>query len=288
MNNSQLEALCAVVEEGGVTAAAERLFCVPSNVTKKIQELESEFGIALFYRERNRMVLTVEGREFYRRAKAYMALREQALMLIYDTEIVGEIYIGALDVALSHHLPLPLATYRAAHPNVRMRVMQGYSFMLEKKLHAGEVDIIFSNGPVEHPLISSAMAFQEQLLLVGATKEDIPELDLYVYPKACHCRHIIDQWLAINDIQPKRIIELESYPVMIAMINNGLGCAFIPGSYAQGLSSQDIIPADIYVLWRKGGMSSLIRELLVIMGIFQEGADSQTAKMLSKRSSEAE
>ena len=58
---AQLAAFCMVVESESLTAAAERLFCVPSNVTKKLKELEMACGVTLFERERNRLSLTPEG-----------------------------------------------------------------------------------------------------------------------------------------------------------------------------------------------------------------------------------
>ncbi|ENZ5483684.1 LysR family transcriptional regulator, partial [Serratia marcescens] len=52
---AQLATFCMVVESENLTAAAERLFCVPSNVTKKLKELEMACSVTLFERERNRL-----------------------------------------------------------------------------------------------------------------------------------------------------------------------------------------------------------------------------------------
>ncbi|MGP0910966.1 LysR family transcriptional regulator [Serratia sp. CY81593] len=40
LKRAQLVTFCMVVESESLTAAAERLFCVPSNVTKKLKDLE--------------------------------------------------------------------------------------------------------------------------------------------------------------------------------------------------------------------------------------------------------
>ena len=50
MDSTDLAFVVAVVEEGGVTAAARRLNCVQSNVTARIRALEAELGVALFHR----------------------------------------------------------------------------------------------------------------------------------------------------------------------------------------------------------------------------------------------
>ena len=71
LKRAQLVTFCMVVESESLTAAAERLFCVPSNVTKKLKELEMACGVTLFDRERNRLSLTPEGRALYHKAKRF-------------------------------------------------------------------------------------------------------------------------------------------------------------------------------------------------------------------------
>ncbi|MCR3845056.1 LysR family transcriptional regulator, partial [Pseudomonas aeruginosa] len=61
MKLSQLGFFCAVVERGTIAAAAEQLHCVPSNITTRLRELEGQLGVALFNRERNRLLVTPEG-----------------------------------------------------------------------------------------------------------------------------------------------------------------------------------------------------------------------------------
>jgi DNA-binding transcriptional LysR family regulator len=43
-----LEIFCAVVREGGVLRAAERLNRVQSNVTTRVKNMEQRLGVALF------------------------------------------------------------------------------------------------------------------------------------------------------------------------------------------------------------------------------------------------
>ncbi|MFC7418681.1 LysR family transcriptional regulator [Iodobacter arcticus] len=265
INSSQLKALCAVIEQGGVSAAANTLFCVPSNITKKIKELESEFGLCLFHRERNRLILTAEGRTFYQKAQEYLALHAQGRSLFYDEPIVGELRIGALDIALSHHLPEPIAHYRIAHPEIKLNIVHGHSLELERQLQAGELDLIFSDGPIEHPLMGGVLAFTEQLVLVGAEPVEIPKQTLYAFPSTCHYRHLIEASLNMQGIRPQTLLEIESYPIIFALIQAGKGCAFIPRSLAeaQGVPHySEPIQSNIYALWRKGAICHLGSEFI--------------------------
>ena len=62
MDLSDLRIFVTVVEQGGVTRAAERLHRVQSNITTRIRQLEHDLGVTLFVREGRRMVLTPTGR----------------------------------------------------------------------------------------------------------------------------------------------------------------------------------------------------------------------------------
>lgn len=66
----------AVARLGTVTKAAQELGVSPSAVSQQIKLLESQFGVRLFRRERQRLVLTLEGdRLFQTTTQAFGALR---------------------------------------------------------------------------------------------------------------------------------------------------------------------------------------------------------------------
>ncbi|MGL5728624.1 MAG: LysR family transcriptional regulator [Plesiomonas sp.] len=257
MNNRQLTAFCAVVESDSLTAAAARLFCVPSNITKKIKELESEFDVMLFTRDRNRLLLTPEGRAFYDKARHALQLEEQGRQLFARHPIRASLHVGALDVALSQWLPEKVAHFRHLHPDVQLQLTPGYSLDLEYQLLKGERDLIFSDGPVQHPLLHSQLAFTEELVLVGAEPEpaQLNQRDLYVFTRQCHYRHLIDHWIAQHPFTPRAVLEIESYPVIFACIRAGLGFAFVPKTLAEAeqlpwSAKLEGIRSDIYAIWR--------------------------------------
>ena len=67
MRTLDLEALHifrTVAEQGGITRAAAKLNRVQSNVTTRVKQLEERLGTRLFLRERGRLALSPEGREF--------------------------------------------------------------------------------------------------------------------------------------------------------------------------------------------------------------------------------
>ena len=62
MDLSDLRVFQAVAHTGGITRAAALLHRVPSNITTRIQQLESDLDASLFIREGKRFQLSPQGK----------------------------------------------------------------------------------------------------------------------------------------------------------------------------------------------------------------------------------
>lgn len=277
MKLSQLRFFCAVVEQGTIAAAADMWYCVPSNITMRIHELERQLGVALFSREKNRLMVTPEGRLLYRKAKNMLEMATEAEQLFYNVSKTGLLNVGALDVALSAHLPQRIADYLLREPGVELNLHCGQSFTLERQLIEGELDLIISDGPVEHPLLTSALAFCECLKLItpmevsNLSAMQLARYDLYVFGEKCYYRHQVNRWLALSGISPRAVLEIESYPVMFACVASGIGCACVPESFIADtptfrVHSLDLIGScNMYFVWRKHLKSPVVAEFIRIL-----------------------
>ena len=68
MTLNQLRYFCTASRCHSITKAAEELYVTQPTVSVAIRDLEIEFGISLFYRKGNQLVLTQEGEAFYEKA----------------------------------------------------------------------------------------------------------------------------------------------------------------------------------------------------------------------------
>jgi DNA-binding transcriptional LysR family regulator len=269
---SQLVYFCAVVEEKSIAMAAARCHCVAANITIRIKELERSLGAELFYREKNRIYVTPEGRLLYEKSKKIIELHDQTVSIFSSDSEKGTLNIGALDAALSNQLPDLIATCREMMPSVAFNVRTGHSLDLENSLIEGALDIIISDGPVQHPLMESMLAFKENLMLVTSSnlsvlsKHTLSERELYVFGDNCFYRNQVDNWLLSGGITPRIMMEFESYPVMLSCIERDLGCAFIPESFRKKIKNTEGFTfhtgliketSDLYFIWRKNSLSKL-------------------------------
>ncbi|MFR3006811.1 MAG: LysR family transcriptional regulator [Blautia faecis] len=68
MTLNQLRYFCTASRCHSITKAAEELYVTQPTVSVAIRDLEIEFGISLFYRKGNQLILTQEGEELYEKA----------------------------------------------------------------------------------------------------------------------------------------------------------------------------------------------------------------------------
>jgi DNA-binding transcriptional LysR family regulator len=107
INLNRLVIFAAVVEAGSLTAAAERLGLAKTMVSKHMQLLEAELGVALLVRSTRRLGLTEAGRAFHASCRLLLKSAEEAVELARtgrDTphgklRVAAPIDYGALVVA---------------------------------------------------------------------------------------------------------------------------------------------------------------------------------------------
>ncbi len=86
MTLNQLRYFCAASRCHSITKAAEELYVTQPTVSMAIRELEIEFGVSLFYRKGNHLILTEEGETLYEKA---------TYILQYCTELQADCFGAA-------------------------------------------------------------------------------------------------------------------------------------------------------------------------------------------------
>jgi LysR family transcriptional regulator of abg operon len=139
----------AVSERGGLRAAARHLGLPQPAITRSIQELERELGVALFERHAKGVRLTPMGSAFLRRASAVRSELQRARDEI--DQLRGETH-GRITVCLSSAphmalLPPVLRPFRARYPNVRMEIIDAVFPIAEAALRDGSADVYIGPTP---------------------------------------------------------------------------------------------------------------------------------------------
>ena len=149
MKLNALRDFLAVAEMGGLRAASRRLGIAQPAMTRSIQELEKELGVALFERSGKGVRLTPMGTTFMRRADAVRNELQKAKDEI--DQLRGETH-GRVCVCLSSAphmalLPHVLRPFRARYPNVTLEIIDAVFPLVEARLKNGNVDCYVGPTP---------------------------------------------------------------------------------------------------------------------------------------------
>src|SRR5262245_13795013 len=125
MDLGDLNIFRAVVQEGGITRAAEKLHRVQSNVTTRVRQLEQELGVDLFIREGKRMHLSPAGKLLLDYADRLIDLAEEAREAVHDAKPRGLFRLGSIESAAAVRLPAPLNDYHHRYPEVTLELHTG-------------------------------------------------------------------------------------------------------------------------------------------------------------------
>ena len=236
MELSDLRIFVAVVREGGVTRAAERLCRVQSNVTTRVRQLEARLQTQLFNRQGKRLVLTPSGRTLLGYAERLLALAEEAEATLQEDSPRGLFRLGAMESTAAIRLPKPLSVYAEENPDVVLELKTGNPVQLATALLAGEIDAALVAEPVAEAKFDWIVAFEEEPVIV--TSRDHPPIDsaslgprtMIVFEHGCPHRRQLEEWYARRRDIPERTIELGSYHAMLGCVLAGMGAALVPRS----------------------------------------------------------
>ena len=278
MDLAELRIFRAVVNEGGVTRAAERLHRVQSNVTTRIRQLEEKLGTELFIREGRRLRLTPSGHVLLGFADRLLALADEAGSAVLDPRPRGTFRLGAMESTAAVRLPEPLSRFHQLYPQVALELRIGNPEQLSRAILEDELDAALVADPVAEAQFEQVAVFSEEPVIVSLPGRDLNELAsscVLVFEHGCPHRKRLERWYAKRGIMPARIIELGSFHAMLGCVLAGMGIALVPESVLPTVPETRRLKVhrlprgenryETLLIWRKGTSSPntvALREVL--------------------------
>ena len=254
-----------VAQYHSFTKAAEILKNNQPNITRCMNNLESELGCKLFIRSHQGVTLTAEGEKVYERvAVAYEQLRtvEEELALERSLES-GLITIGASETALRLMLLSRLEHFHTRYPHVRLRISNHSTPQAVQAVKNGEVDFAVISTPAElDPGLKMVdlMPFYEVLVggrtFTALASQNLTLKELVNYPlislsDESMTRSFYRQFFLDHDAVLRPDTEAATTDQMLTLVKSELGLAFVPEPMAKAalergelvqLHLQEIIP----------------------------------------------
>lgn len=248
MELRHLEYFVTVAEERHFTRAAERLLVSQSGLSASIRALERELGARLFVRTTRSVELTGPGRALLGEATRTMASVRAAKEAVAAAQglLRGTLAVGTEQCIAGVDVPRLLARFRAAHPQVEIRLRQAGSGRLAEDVAAGRLDLAFValSGPPPRGVRLTRITGEPLVLLChpshelaggagGAVPwERLAGEALVDFQPDWGVRHSTDRAFAEAGLRRQVALEVNDVHTLIELVEQGLGVAVVPRHFA--------------------------------------------------------
>ncbi|MCR8842361.1 LysR family transcriptional regulator [Paenibacillus sp. SC116] len=271
METKDLKIFQTVAREGSITKAAEVLNYVQSNVTNRIQYLESQLKIPLFRRSNRGMTLTPAGENLLKYADKILNLVDEAVKSSQFTEHPsGPLRIGSIETTAAAQLAPLFIDYHSLYPDVELSLVTGGTHNLLQKVLKYELDGAFVYGPIEDADIQCIPAFEDELVFISqpdtCNLHQLLRKPMLFFDVGCTHRAKAEQFLQEHGIVTYQMMEFGTLEVILNGVRSGLGVSLLPKSAISrdeetGLITSHRIPEEyrnleIYFVYRRDSMYS--------------------------------
>ncbi|MFL9812835.1 LysR family transcriptional regulator [Stutzerimonas sp. VN223-3] len=271
---AQLRCFTALAAELNFRRAAERLHMTQPPLSRQIQLLEHQLGVALFTRSTRAVALTAAGRAFFVDAQALLEQAHraaQAARLAAQGES-GTVSIGFVASAVYDFLPRVVAQARRDRPGVQIALQEMTTFDQFQALHTRRIDLAIVRAPLNQPGLTNECLVREPFILAVpcehplATQEPLGLADLHGQPFIIYSHAA---WQPFNElltgmfrscgVQPDYVQSLGNTLTILSLVNAGMGVALVPRS-ASAVSFEHVrwrvielptgVHSELHLAWR--------------------------------------
>ncbi|EMX5406823.1 LysR family transcriptional regulator [Listeria monocytogenes] len=240
MDIENMKAFNKVAELKSISAAANELHHLQSNMSNKIKNIEKQFQTQLFFRHSNGVELTKEGEKIYQQFKKMILLWEETVDIINNEE--ETISIGITQSSFPMEFNTIIKEVYQQFPNKKLSIVSGSTSELIPKIANRELTIAYvaelekENLFQDSQIISQTLSW-DKLVFAGNTagksvQKILAEERLYVFSKQCYSYRALATLINDFNIPNVSISEINIPETLFEICNNELGVGIIPESIA--------------------------------------------------------
>lgn len=244
----QIEALYWVVQLGSFSNAAARLHTTQSAITKRIQELESNFDITVFDRSGKKATLTQKGQDLFEHASELLRQRDKMLLRLQGSNTFsGTLRLGITEITAMTWLPALIQKLRETFPGLNVQPRVDMATALQNSLLQGQLDVAIIHADLRNPLLQSEPLQRLDFTWAGSpgmvsadtiySPEDISRMHLVRQDPESGLNSIYDEWLHPYKSE-SNLFTINSLIAMVGLTVAGFGVACLPTEYFSDLFQQ--------------------------------------------------
>ncbi|MFJ8064813.1 LysR family transcriptional regulator [Psychrobacillus sp. NPDC096426] len=252
MDIRQLHYYREIVKQGSISKAAEVLHIAQPPLSQLLKKLETELDTTLIHRYRQKWELSETGQLLYQYAEHLLSQTEEVKRRIHEIEkgTAGSVRIG-VSSACSNMLIDYIAEFRSQFTQIKINIFSGDSEGLLKRLKQKEIDIALLIRPNDIEQYEYKVLKKQPAILI------VPDnwtFSLSAQPRLNEIAHLPFIMLGAMEghsfygnikkafdeygAKPNIIVECKDIPMVVALVNRGVGISIIPRMHYQSLFSE--------------------------------------------------
>ena len=233
-----IRAFVRVAELGSITRASRELGIVQPALSRHIQRIETELGMALLIRLPRGVQLTLEGRRFLQHSRRILHEVAQATStLAAESECAGRVTVGLSPTLAPLLSPGIIERCSLSFPAVTLRISEQFTRHMIGDMLNGQYDMALLTNPPPSRSFAMVPVLTEPLVVVtGPQRRGIaPALSLdelantpLLITEGFHA--LAEDQLACHGVALRIAVEIDAIEAIRRMVIAGLGSSILPVS----------------------------------------------------------
>ncbi|MCR5757311.1 MAG: LysR family transcriptional regulator [Selenomonas sp.] len=252
MDIKDMRAFYAIVEEGNISHAAQRLDIAQPALSRQMKRLETSLGVQLFERGSRRIRLTDAGRVMYSRVEHILGMVDGTVREITEigSGIAGSVRLGTITTSGALLLPELISEFHSRYPNVTYQIWEAEGARILELLDNRVIEIGITRTQVDSKVYESIVLPNEPLVLIMNKEQEIGAAGDRVELKELQNQPIIIplRWQSVFiancrklGFEPNIVCVSDSIVQDLLLAKMGMGMALLPVSSKTLLTDGNLI-----------------------------------------------
>ena len=238
IKDSDWEILYKLYETPNMTKVADMLYISQPSLTKRVKNMEKEFGVKIINRTSKGVKFTSEGEYLAKKAKEYMEFIKNVKegLNSYKTELEGTIKVGSPYTYSKFELTDVLFEYSKVNKNVKFEIINDQSNNLFKMVLKNHIELGFICGDFDGE-VNKILVKQNKAYIVSKgpiNLEKLSQMQRIDYKTNDKSKEILDRWWRKTYGENPPIGMFAGYVEFAwQLVDKGLGyaCCFLPDGF---------------------------------------------------------
>ena len=177
MEIKDMRAFYAIVEEGNISHAAQRLDIAQPALSRQMKRLETSLGVQLFERGSRRIRLTDAGKVMYARVEHILGIVDGAVREITEmgSGVAGSVRLGTITTSGAMLVPELLSEFHRRYPQVTYQIWEAEGARILELLDNRVIEIGITRTQVDAKVYESIVLPNEPLVVIMNREQEIGE-----------------------------------------------------------------------------------------------------------------